>query len=148
MVDARACCGSLSGLREWGWEGEGELWVQAFAWFADLLTEHAEIFWSLFAVDLAAALAVQPADTWDAFPLFQLLNDYLCEEGASLSRTRLPHDPKGLLVLPESLRNGHFHSKLITEFSPMVIRYVDLMEHSVAQSIDKGFAREKWEMRG
>ncbi len=56
------------------------VFLQAFAWFSDLLTEHAEIFWSLFAVDLDAALATQPQDTWDAFPLFQLLNDYLCSE--------------------------------------------------------------------
>ncbi len=31
-------------------------------------------------MDLDAALATQPQDTWDAFPLFQLLNDYLCSE--------------------------------------------------------------------
>jgi hypothetical protein len=28
------------------------LGVQAFAWFSDLLVEHSEIFWSLFAVDM------------------------------------------------------------------------------------------------
>jgi hypothetical protein len=26
--------------------------LQAFAWFSDLLVEHSEIFWSLFAVDM------------------------------------------------------------------------------------------------
>lgn len=57
--------------------------LQAFAWFSDLLIEHAEIFWSLFAVDMEAALIVQPPDTWDAFQLFQLLNDYLCSESIS-----------------------------------------------------------------
>lgn len=45
---------------------------QAFAWFSDLLVEHAEIFWSLFAVDMDAVLEDQPADTWDSFPLFQV----------------------------------------------------------------------------
>nr|CAD7571130.1 unnamed protein product [Timema californicum] len=51
--------------------------TQAFAWFSDLLVEHAEIFWSLFAVDMNQVLAEQPPDTWDSFPLFQILNDYL-----------------------------------------------------------------------
>lgn len=54
---------------------------QAFAWFSDLLVEHAEIFWSLFAVDMDRVLAEQPADTWDSFPLFQVLNDYLRIDG-------------------------------------------------------------------
>lgn len=41
------------------------------------MVEHAETFLSLFAVDMDAALEVQPPDTWDSFPLFQLLNDSL-----------------------------------------------------------------------
>lgn len=41
------------------------------------MVEHAETFLSLFAVDMDAALEVQPPDTWDSFPLFQLLNDFL-----------------------------------------------------------------------
>ncbi|MPC85009.1 Calcium-dependent secretion activator [Portunus trituberculatus] len=55
--------------------------LQAFAWFSDLLVEHAEIFWSLFAVDMDQVLAEQPPDTWDSFPLFQILNDYLRTDG-------------------------------------------------------------------
>lgn len=55
--------------------------LQAFAWFSDLLVEHAEIFWSLFAVDMDSTLEMQPPDTWDSFPLFQLLNDYLRNDG-------------------------------------------------------------------
>uniref|UniRef100_A0A914ZM37 Calcium-dependent secretion activator n=2 Tax=Parascaris univalens TaxID=6257 RepID=A0A914ZM37_PARUN len=100
---------------------------EAFAWFSDLLADHSEIFWSLYSVDLDAALEVQPQDSWDSFPLFQLLNDFLCSE--------------------PTLKNGIFHTKLIQQFSPLVVRYIDLMEHSIAQSIDKGFAREKWELR-
>lgn len=57
------------------------LCTQAFAWFSDLLVEHAEIFWSLFAVDMDRVLSEQPADTWDSFPLFQILNDYLRADG-------------------------------------------------------------------
>ena len=57
--------------------------LQAFAWFSDLLVEHAEIFWSLFGVDMNAVLDAQPPDTWDSFPLFQLLNDYLRTDGES-----------------------------------------------------------------
>lgn len=56
--------------------------TQAFAWFSDLLVEHAEIFWSFFAVDMDAVLAEQLPDTWDSFPLFQILNDYLRMDGA------------------------------------------------------------------
>lgn len=41
------------------------------------MVEHAETFLSLYAVDMDAALEVQPPDSWDSFPLFQLLNDYL-----------------------------------------------------------------------
>lgn len=89
--------------------------------------EHAEIFFSFFAVDLDATLSVLPSDSWDAFPLFQLLNDYMCSE--------------------QGLKNGKFHRHLIENFAPMVVRYVDLMEQSVEQSIEKGFAKERWEMR-
>ncbi|KAI6216158.1 hypothetical protein M3Y99_01836800 [Aphelenchoides fujianensis] len=98
---------------------------EAFAWFNDLLADHSEIFWSLYSVDLDAALDVQPPDSWDSFPLFQLLNDFLSSER----------------------ENGVFHTKLVKQFSPLVVRYVDLMEHSIAQSIDKGFSKEKWEQR-
>lgn len=43
--------------------------------------EHAEIFWALFGVDMDRVLAEQPPDTWDSFPLFQILNDYLRTDG-------------------------------------------------------------------
>jgi hypothetical protein len=33
-------------------------------------------------------------------------------------------------------------------FAPQVVRYVDLMESSIAQSIHKGFEKEKWEPQG
>lgn len=57
------------------------LYVQAFAWFSDLLVEHAEIFWSLFGVDMDRVLAEQPPNSWESFPLFQILNDYLRADG-------------------------------------------------------------------
>ncbi|CAJ0587828.1 unnamed protein product, partial [Mesorhabditis spiculigera] len=100
---------------------------EAFAWFSDLLTDHSEIFWSLYSVDLDAALQMQPADSWDSFPLFQMLNDFLMSEN--------------------SLKNGIFHTKITQQFQPLVTRYVDLMEHSISQSIEKGFTKEKWEPR-
>ena len=43
--------------------------------------EEEELMWSLFAVDMESALEMQPPDTWDSFPLFQLLNDYLRLDG-------------------------------------------------------------------
>ncbi|KAL1235108.1 Calcium-dependent secretion activator [Trichinella spiralis] len=76
---------------------------------------------------MQAALAVQPPDTWDAFPLFELLNDYLCQDG--------------------QLKKGIFHSKLLAIFAPIVVRYVDLMEHSIELSIEKEFPKEKWEVK-
>ncbi|KFD52566.1 hypothetical protein M513_06600 [Trichuris suis] len=101
--------------------------AEAFAWFSDLLIEHAETYWSLYLVDMQAALSVQPPDTWDAFPLFELLNDYLCKH--------------------KNLKGGTFHGKLLAIFAPMVVRYVDLMEQSIEMSIEKDFAKEKWEIK-
>ncbi|XP_019911237.1 calcium-dependent secretion activator 1 isoform X2 [Esox lucius] len=98
---------------------------EAFAWWSDLMVEHAETFLSLYAVDMDSALEVQPPDSWDSFPLFQLLNDFL--------RTDY------------NLCNGRFHKHLQDLYAPLVVRYVDLMESSIAQSIHRGFERESWE---
>ncbi|KAA3676865.1 calcium-dependent secretion activator, partial [Paragonimus westermani] len=89
--------------------------AEAFAWFHDLLTEHAELFWNFFAADMTGVLETMPPDCWDSFPLFQLLNDYLISE--------------------ESMKLGKFHQQLTQIFAPLVVRYVDLMEASIAQSI-------------
>merc|ERR1719150_3505905 len=105
-----------------------EFYAEAFAWFSDLLVEHSELFWSLFAVDMDEILAEQPPDTWDSFPLFQILNDYLRTD--------------------DNLKNGKFHQHLRDTFAPQVVRYVDLMESSIAQSIHKGFEKERWEIKG
>ncbi|XP_018792535.1 PREDICTED: calcium-dependent secretion activator isoform X7 [Bactrocera latifrons] len=105
-----------------------EHYAEAFAWFSDLLVEHAEIFWSLFAVDMDRVLTEQPPDTWDSFPLFQILNDYLRAD--------------------DNLRNGRFHQHLRDTYAPLVVRYVDLMESSIAQSIHKGFEKERWDSKG
>lgn len=35
---------------------------------------------------------------------------------------------------------------MIQQFSTKVVRYVDLMEQSIVQSIERGFARERWEV--
>lgn len=42
-----------------------------------MMAEHAETFMSLYTVDMDGALQVQPVDSWDSFPLFQLLNNFL-----------------------------------------------------------------------
>lgn len=98
--------------------------AEALLWVSDQLIEHQEIFWSLFTVDLDAILAVQPPDTWESFQLYQLLNDYLSNDG--------------------KLNRGKFHCHLRDLFAPLVIRYIDLMESSIAQSLHKGFQEEKW----
>lgn len=41
------------------------------------MAEHAETFLSLYKADMDTALQVQPVDSWDSFPLFQLLNNFL-----------------------------------------------------------------------
>uniref|UniRef100_A0AAY4C3U4 Calcium-dependent secretion activator 1-like n=1 Tax=Denticeps clupeoides TaxID=299321 RepID=A0AAY4C3U4_9TELE len=92
--------------------------AEAFAWWSDLMVEHAEHFLSLYAVDMDAALEIQSPESWDSFPLFQL---YLV------------------------LKHKSFHKHLQDLYAPLVVRYVDLMESSIAQSINRGFERESWE---
>ncbi|CAF3923276.1 unnamed protein product [Adineta steineri] len=106
---------------------DSEHYQEAFQQYNDLLMEHEEIFWSLFAVDMEHVIDQQPIESWDSFPLFQLLNDYL-----------RVHD---------TLSNGRFHQQLRDTFAPLVIRYVDLMESCIAQSIHKGFEKENWKAR-
>lgn len=65
--DARSSC----------WTAPWLLCLQAFAWWTDLMVEHAENFLSLYAIDMDAALEIQSPESWDSFPLFQLLNDFL-----------------------------------------------------------------------
>jgi calcium-dependent secretion activator len=48
----------------------------------------------------------------------------------------------------ENLCKGRFHTHLHDTFAPQVIRYVDLMESSIAQSLHKGFEKEKWDLKG
>ncbi|XP_061419101.1 calcium-dependent secretion activator 1-like [Lethenteron reissneri] len=98
--------------------------AEAFALASELFEEHAEMFWKLFSVDMDDVLDKQPEDNWDALLLFQLLNDYLRQT--------------------PSLNNGKFHEDVQAKFSPMVVRYVDLMEASIAQSVHSGFAQETW----
>ncbi|KAI4827837.1 hypothetical protein KUCAC02_031203 [Chaenocephalus aceratus] len=99
--------------------------AEAFAWWTDLMVEHAENFLALYAIDMDAALEIQSPESWDSFPLFQLLNDFLRND--------------------YHLCNGKFHKHLQDLYAPLVVRYVDLMESSIAQSIHKGFDRESWE---
>uniref|UniRef100_A0AAQ4RB88 Calcium dependent secretion activator 2 n=1 Tax=Gasterosteus aculeatus aculeatus TaxID=481459 RepID=A0AAQ4RB88_GASAC len=98
---------------------------EAFSWWPELMAEHAEAFLSLYRADMDAALQVQPVDSWDSFPLFQLLNNFLQTD---------PH-----------LCNGTFHKHLQALFVPLVVRYIDLMESSIAQSIHRGFEQETWQ---
>ncbi|XP_049928800.1 calcium-dependent secretion activator 2 isoform X1 [Epinephelus moara] len=98
---------------------------EAFSWWPELMAEHAEVFLSLYKADMDAALQVQPVDSWDSFPLFQLLNNFLRTD---------PH-----------LCNGIFHKHLQDLFVPLVVRYIDLMESSIAQSIHRGFEQETWQ---
>ena len=55
---------------------------------------------------------------------------------------------KFFLLCLDNLKNGKFHQHLRDTFAPQVVRYVDLMESSIAQSIHKGFEKERWEIKG
>ena len=50
--------------------------------------------------------------------------------------------------MPESLCLGKFHSHIRDVFAPQVVRYIDLMESSVAQSVHNGFEKETWQPQG
>ena len=102
----------------------------------------------MFCVDMDQVLAEQTPDTWDSFPLFQVLNDYLRTDGMSQVSTRSLCNHFNLELILDNLKNGKFHQQIRDSFAPQVIRYVDLMESSIAQSIHKGFEKEKWEMKG
>ncbi|KAM7397305.1 hypothetical protein PAMP_020289 [Pampus punctatissimus] len=97
---------------------------EAFSWWPEMMAEHGETFLCLYRADMDATLQVQPVDSWDSFPLFQLLNNFLRTD---------PH-----------LCNGTFHKHLQDLFVPLVVRYIDLMESSIAQSIHRGFEQETW----
>ncbi|XP_061578201.1 calcium-dependent secretion activator 2 isoform X1 [Cololabis saira] len=98
---------------------------EAFSWWPELMAEHAETFLSLYRADMDAALQVQSVDSWNSFPLFQLLNNFLETDS--------------------HLCNGPFHKHLQDLFVPLVVRYIDLMESSIAQSIHRGFEHETWQ---
>lgn len=98
---------------------------EAFSWWPELMAEHSEAFLSSYRADMDAALQIQPLDSWNCFLLFQLLNNYLRTD---------PH-----------LCNGAFHKHLQDLFMPLVVRYIDLMESSIAQSIHRGFEQETWQ---
>lgn len=53
-----------------------------------------------------------------------------------------------IIIFLDNLKNGRFHQHLRDTFAPLVVRYVDLMESSIAQSIHKGFEKERWEIKG
>ncbi|KAM4733969.1 calcium-dependent secretion activator 2 isoform 1-T1 [Anableps anableps] len=98
---------------------------EAFSWWPELMGEHAQTFLSLYRVDMDSALQVQPVDSWNSFPLFQLLNNFLRADS--------------------HLCNGPFHKHLQDLFIPLVVRYIDLMETSIAQSLHRGFEQETWQ---
>jgi hypothetical protein len=50
--------------------------------------------------------------------------------------------------ISESLCLGKFHSHIRDIFAPQVVRYIDLMESSIAQSVHNGFEKEAWQPQG
>lgn len=94
----------------------------------------------------------QAPDCWDSFPLFQLLNDYLRNHRNNLIKMFFFVLKKSLKFFlfhfSASLSEGRFHRHIQDTFAPLVVRYVDLMESSIGQSIHKGFEKENWKNRG
>ncbi|CBY12683.1 unnamed protein product [Oikopleura dioica] len=98
---------------------------EAFPWFPAAMRDHNELFWFQFSVEMDLILEAQPSDCWDSFPLFQLLNDFFASSGHVLFK-------------------GRFHKHLMDVYAPMVIRYIDLMETSIAQAVYRGLENETW----
>ncbi|OXB71358.1 UNVERIFIED_CONTAM: hypothetical protein H355_014035, partial [Colinus virginianus] len=63
------------------------------------------------------------------------------EKAALINYTRLTEYAK----IEAFLCNGKFHKHLQEIFVPMVVRYIDLMESSIAQSIHRGLEQESWQ---
>jgi hypothetical protein len=84
--------------------------------------------------------------------ILKLLNTWLIKEVICLNPIliELHCDTviKIFTCLIDNLKNGRFHQHLRDTFAPLVVRYVDLMESSIAQSIHKGFEKERWEIKG
>ena len=105
-------------------------------------------------------LKQQPQDTWDSFPLFQIINDYLRTDGMIIPNLNITQRyrwvwhihclivSQNTFLCLDKLRNGKFHQHLRDTFAPQVVRYVDLMESNIGQSISKGFEKERWEIKG
>ncbi|TPP63931.1 Calcium-dependent secretion activator [Fasciola gigantica] len=109
--------------------------AESFAWFSDLFVAHAENFWSLFQMDLFDLMDHLPDWRWEVFDLFQLLNDYLSNDGTRRS----------LFLGPvANLCNGHFHQNLANRFDPLVDRYMELMSESIEQALITGYENEQW----
>ena len=49
-----------------------------------------------------------------------------------------------VLLSSANLNRGKFHHHLRDVFASLVIRYIDLMESSIAQSLHKEFQKENW----
>ena len=67
-------------------------------------------------------------DIFSAFPVFTCINEHL------ISNPRLS--------------GGKFHSELKDMFSPLVVRYLDLMESALNQLVTRDFEHEKWKVEG
>uniref|UniRef100_A0A8C9SV14 Calcium dependent secretion activator 2 n=1 Tax=Scleropages formosus TaxID=113540 RepID=A0A8C9SV14_SCLFO len=115
----------LAGLCTEVLQQNDEYHSEAFSWWPEVMAEHAETFLSWYSADMDPVLQVQSRDSWDSFPLFQILNNFLRTD---------PH-----------LCNGVFHKHLQELFMPLVVRYIDLMESSIAQSVHRGFEQETWQ---
>lgn len=131
---AELCCDQV--------EESNEYYSDAFAWHSDLMTDHFELFWSLFSVDMDKILSEliqpqpQPQQTnqrqqsnefsaitnWEVFTLFQILNDHMRKS--------------------TNLECRKFKLYLCDTFKPKLLRYIDNMESTLTRMLFKVFEKD------
>lgn len=141
---AELCCDQV--------EESNEYYSDAFAWHSDLMTDHFELFWSLFSVDmdkilgeLATSTSPQQqqavaggaqsgssggggaacdlsAPNWEVFILFRILNDHMRRSS--------------------NLECRKFKAYLCDTFKPKLLRYIDVMESSLMRMLFKAHEKD------
>ncbi|KAL7668798.1 hypothetical protein ACOME3_009484 [Neoechinorhynchus agilis] len=98
-------------------------YAQAFSHNSNALTAYEDTIWSLFSVDLDHCASADCNNFNDCLDVFMIMNTYLKNS---------------------ELRHKKFYARLYSVFSPLVIRYFEVMEQEVASFINSEFFNEDW----
>ena len=98
-------------------------------WWLKSLSNHLDHFWELLKPYFQQVLDRQPPDTWDVFPIFHQINDFM-----SYSKKYEYF----------KIFNGSFHIWLCDQFAPITIRYFDLIENNILNGLKRGIKQENW----